>query len=63
MTILRTLFPASTREKLRSFPPRVALLNWLRERRWKDAVHDEIYDQEYFHVEQECYWTVCRSKE
>ena len=48
MAILRTLFPESTREKLRSFPPRVAVMNWLRKRRWQDAVHDEIYDQEYF---------------
>lgn len=41
-------FPDSTRERLRRFPPRVALRNWLCERQWRNASHDEIYDEEYF---------------
>ncbi len=44
----RALFPEAVREWLRKFPSRVALQNWLRKRRWRDASHDEIYDQDYF---------------
>lgn len=42
------LFPESARERARGFPPLVALRNWLSQRRWRGASHDEIYDEEYF---------------
>lgn len=42
------LFPESARERLRGFPPLVAVRNWVSQRRWQGAPHDEIYDEEYF---------------
>jgi SAM-dependent methyltransferase len=42
------LLPESLRERLRSFPPLVAVRNWLARRRWDGASHDEVYDHEYF---------------
>jgi SAM-dependent methyltransferase len=44
----RRLFPESAGQGLRSFPPLVAVRNWLARKRWEGASHDEIYDQEYF---------------
>jgi SAM-dependent methyltransferase len=44
----KKLIPRGAQEWLRRLPSRVAVLNWLRKRRWQNASHDEIYDQEYF---------------
>jgi SAM-dependent methyltransferase len=44
----REFLPEGVKAWLRSFSPRVAVQSWLRQRRWRDASHDEIYDQDYF---------------
>lgn len=42
------LIPESARERLRGFPPIVAVRTWLCRIRWRGASHDQIYDEEYF---------------
>jgi SAM-dependent methyltransferase len=40
--------PESARNRLRLSSAYVAAQDWLRNRKWGDATHDEIYDDEYF---------------